>query len=296
MRKILSVLLAICLLTAVASSAIAAGTIRVGAKNFTEQYVLGHMIAKLLDKAGYDVRTTMGTGSTVTRSALETGQIDLYPEYTGTAWTLYLENDCIITDPEELYQKVSAEDLEKHRIVWLEPSAINNTYAMAITNKAAETIGTTLSQLAEYVNEQSEEIVFGINHEFYERPDGFFAMAKHYGMKVDQDQVRAMETGITFEAMRRGQVHVTMVFATDGKIAEFDLHVLEDDKQFFPVYSLAVSVRKEVLEANPDLREALAPITQLTDEIMQRLNYEVDVQGKPAEMVATEYLKEAGLI
>ncbi len=296
MRKILSVLLAICLLTAVASSAIAAGTIRVGAKNFTEQYVLGHMIAKLLDKAGYDVRTTMGTGSTVTRSALETGQIDLYPEYTGTAWTLYLENDSIITDPEELYQKVSAEDLEKHRIVWLEPSAINNTYAMAITNKAAETIGTTLSQLAEYVNEQSEEIVFGINHEFYERPDGFFAMAKHYGMKVDQDQVRAMETGITFEAMRRGQVHVTMVFATDGKIAEFDLHVLEDDKQFFPVYSLAVSVRKEVLEANPDLREALAPITQLTDEIMQRLNYEVDVQGKPAEMVATEYLKEAGLI
>jgi osmoprotectant transport system substrate-binding protein len=296
MRKILSVLLAICLLTAVASSAIAAGTIRVGAKNFTEQYVLGHMIAKLLDKAGYDVRTTMGTGSTVTRSALETGQIDLYPEYTGTAWTLYLENDSIITDPEELYQKVSAEDLEKHRIVWLEPSAINNTYAMAITNKAAETIGTSLSELAEYVNSQSEEIVFGINHEFYERPDGFFAMAKHYGMKVDQDQVRAMETGITFEAMRRGQVHVTMVFATDGKIAEFDLHVLEDDKQFFPVYSLAVSVRKEVLEANPDLREALAPITQLTDEIMQRLNYEVDVQGKPAEMVATEYLKEAGLI
>jgi osmoprotectant transport system substrate-binding protein len=296
MKKNLSVFVAICLLATLASSAIAAGTIRVGAKNFTEQYVLGHMIAKLLDKAGYDVSTTMGTGSTVTRSALETGQIDLYPEYTGTAWTLYLKNSSVITDPEELYNKVSAQDLEKHQIVWLAPSAINNTYAMAITNKAVETIGSKLSQLAEYVNAHSGELVFGINHEFYERPDGFFAMAEHYGMKVGQDQVRAMETGITFEAMKRGQVDVTMVFATDGKIAEFDLHVLEDDKQFFPVYSLAVSIRKEALDANPGLPDVLAPITKLTDAIMQRLNYEVDVQGKPAEMVAEEYLKEAGLL
>lgn len=296
MKKSLSVLVAICLLATLASSAIAAGSIRVGAKNFTEQYVLGHMIAKLLDKAGYDVSTTMGTGSTVTRSALETGQIDLYPEYTGTAWTLYLKNSSVITDPEELYNKVSAQDLEKHQIVWLAPSAINNTYAMAITNKAVETIGSKLSQLAEYVNAHSGELVFGINHEFYERPDGFFAMAEHYGMKVGQDQVRAMETGITFEAMKRSQVDVTMVFATDGKIAEFDLHVLEDDKQFFPVYSLAVSIRKEALDANPGLPDVLAPITKLTDAIMQRLNYEVDVQGKPAEMVAEEYLKEAGLL
>ena len=296
MKKILSVFLAIYLLATLASSAIAAGTIRVGAKNFTEQYVLGHMIAKLLDKAGYDVSTTMGTGSTVTRSALETGQIDLYPEYTGTAWTLYLKNSSVITDPEELYNKVSAQDLEKHQIVWLAPSAINNTYAMAITNKAVEAIGTKLSQLVEYVNAHSGELVFGITHEFYERPDGFFAMSEHYGMKVEQDQVRAMETGITFEAMKRGPVEVTMVFATDGKIAEFNLHVLEDDKQFVPVYSLAVSIRKEALDANPGLPDVLAPITKLTDAIMQRLNYEVDVQGKPAEMVAEEYLKEAGLL
>jgi len=296
MRKFLTIFLAICFIVMATGGALAAGKITVGAKNFTEQYIVGHMIAKLLEHAGYDVQTKMGTGSTVTRKALETGQTDLYPEYTGTAWMLYLKHDSVLTDPDELYEKVSAEDLEKYGIVWLEPSSVNNTYAMAVTQEGAKTMGTSLSDLAEYVNSNPGEVVFGIDQEFYERPDGFFAMAKHYGMKVDRKQVRTMEVGLTFEAMMRGQVDVTMVFATDGKIKRYDLVVLEDDKQFFPVYSLAVTVRKEVLDAHPDLREILKPISELTDEIMQELNYEVDVLGKPAEMVAEEYLKKEGLI
>jgi osmoprotectant transport system substrate-binding protein len=91
-------------------------------------------------------------------------------------------------------------------------------------------------------------------------------------------------------------VDVTMVFATDGKIKKYNLFVLEDDKQFFPVYSLAVCVRKDVLDKHPDLEEILAPITELTDDVMQELNYRVDVQGLPEEMVAEEYLKEQGII
>jgi osmoprotectant transport system substrate-binding protein len=284
------------MVTAAAGGALAAGKIHVGAKNFTEQYILGHMIVKLLENADYDVNATMGTGSTVTRKALETGQTDLYPEYTGTAWMLYLKHDSVITDPEELYQKVKKEDLEKNGIVWLDPSKVNNTYAMAITQEATDTIGTSLSDLAAYVNENPEKVVFGINQEFYERSDGFFAMAEHYGMEIDRDQVRAMDTGLTFEAMERGQVDVTMVFATDGKIKKYNLFVLEDDKQFFPVYSLAVCVRKDVLDKHPDLEEILAPITELTDDVMQELNYRVDVQGLPEEMVAEEYLKEKGII
>jgi osmoprotectant transport system substrate-binding protein len=284
------------MVTAAAGGALAAGTVHVGAKNFTEQYILGHMITKLLEDAGYEVDTTMGTGSTVTRKALETGQTDLYPEYTGTAWMLFLKHDSVITDPKELYEKVSTEDLEKNGIVWLEPSEVNNTYAMAITQEATKTIGTTLSDLAEYVNANPGEVVFGIDQEFYERSDGFFAMAEHYGMKVDKKQVRTMEVGLTFEAMMNDQVDVTMVFATDGKIKKYNLHVLEDDKQFFPVYSMAVTIRKEVLDAHPDLREILKPISDLTDDIMQELNYQVDVKGKPAKMVAEEYLKEKGLI
>jgi osmoprotectant transport system substrate-binding protein len=295
MRKFLMVLLAVCFITA-AGSAMAADRIKVGAKNFTEQYILGHMISKLVEDAGYDVKTNMGTGSTVTRKALETGQTDLYPEYTGTAWMLFLKHDSVITDPKELYEKVSTEDLEKNGIVWLEPSEVNNTYAMAITQEATKTIGTTLSDLAEYVNANPGEVVFGIDQEFYERSDGFFAMAEHYGMKVDRKQVRTMEVGLTFEAMMNDQVDVTMVFATDGKIKKYNLQVLEDDKQFFPVYSMAVTIRKEILDAHPDLREILKPISDLTDDIMQELNYQVDVKGKPAEMVAEEYLKEKGLI
>ena len=125
---------------------------------------------------------------------------------------------------------------------------------------------------------------------------GKSTMAEHYGMKVNKNQIRTMEVGLTFEAMERGQVDVTMVFATDGKIKKFDLHVLEDDKQFFPVYSMAVCIRKDVLDKHHDLKEILAPISDLTDEIMQELNYRVDVQGLPEEMVAEEYPKEKRLI
>lgn len=125
---------------------------------------------------------------------------------------------------------------------------------------------------------------------------GKSTMAKHYGMKVNKNQIRTMEVGLTFEAMERGQVDVAMVFATDGKIKKFDLHALEDDKQFFPVYSMAVCIRKDVLDKHHDLKEILAPISDLTDEIMQELNYRVDVRGLPEEMVAEEYLKEKGLI
>ncbi|MGC9491040.1 MAG: glycine betaine ABC transporter substrate-binding protein [Thermovirgaceae bacterium] len=296
MRKFLTVLLAVCFLTMAAGGALAAETIHVGAKNFTEQYVLGHLIVKILENAGYDVDSTMGTGSTVTRKALETGQIDLYPEYTGTAWSLYLKHDSVIKDSEELYQKVKEEDLEKNGIVWLKPSEVNNTYAMAITEDATETMGTSLSELAAYVNENPEEVVFGINQEFYERSDGFFPMAEHYGMEIDRDQVRAMDTGLTFEAMERGQVDVTMVFATDAKIKKYNLFLLEDDKQFFPPYSLSVCIRKDVLDKNPDLAEVLAPMTELTDDVMQELNYRVDVEGLPEEMVVEEYLKEQGII
>lgn len=298
MRKMLLMLVVVCVSIGfvLSGAALSADKVVVGAKNFTEQYIVGNMMAKLLEKAGYDVETKMGTGSTVTRKALETGQTDMYPEYTGTAWSLYLENDSVITDPAELYEKVKAEDLEKNGILWLGLSDVNNTYAMAVTQEAAEEMGTTLSDMAAFVNEQPEDIVFGIDQEFYERSDGFFGLAEHYGMEVDKDQVRTMEVGLTFEAMMSGQVDVTMVFATDGKIQKYNLVVLEDDKQFFPVYSLCVSARNEFIEEHPDVVDILAPIGDLTDSTMQKLNYEVDVNGKPAEMVAEEYLKEKGLL
>lgn len=297
MRKFVKVALVLALMISLTGSAWAAKKITVGAKNFTEQYVVGSMLALLLEDKGFDVTERMGTGSSVTRSALETGQIDLYPEYTGTAWQVYLKHDTNIYDPQELYEKVRDEDLEKNKIVWLEPAPLNNTYAMAVRREDAAKMGSTLSDLAAWNNANPEEITFGIAQEFYERPDGFFKMAEVYGMEVPKKQVKLMDLGLTFEAIGKGQVDVAMCFATDGKIPKFDLVVLQDDQQFFPVYNLSFSVRQEVLEEYPELKGILEPLAEeLTDSVMQQLNYEVDVEGKPEDMVAREFLKERGFI
>ena len=271
-------------------------TVTVGAKNFTEQYILGSMVSLMLQDAGFDVKEQFGTGSSVTREGLVTGQTDLYPEYTGTAWAIYLNhNEAVITDPDELYRRVKEEDLEKNNIVWLEQATLNNTYALAV--KSGRQIGNSLSELAEYNNAHPGEVIFGLDQEFYERADGFWEMAKLYGMRINKDQVKMMDIGLTFEAIDRGQIDVAMVFATDGKLKKYNLQVLKDNKQFFPVYNLAVTVRKDVLEKYPEIAEVLSPLVQyLDDETMQALNYEVDAKEIPADIVAREFLQKKGLI
>lgn len=268
----------------------------VGAKNFTEQYVLGSMISLMLQDAGFKVNEQFGTGSTITREGLVTGQTDLYPEYTGTAWTVYLNHhDVVVNDPDELYNKVKEEDLEENGIVWLDRAALNNTYALAV--KKGTPFGNSLSDLAEYNNAHPGEVIYGIDQEFYERSDGFWAMAELYGMKINKDQVKMMDIGLTFEAIDREQIDVAMVFATDGKLKKYNLRIINDDKHFFPVYNMAVSVRKDTLEKYPEIAEVLKPlIPLLDDETMQALNYEVDANELPAEIVAKNFLKEKGLI
>jgi len=299
MRK-LSIMLIIVLCLALLATGITVSaadkTIIVGAKNFTEQYVLGNMMSILLEENGFNVREQFGTGSAITREGLESGQTDLYAEYTGTASLVYLGHEEVMTNPEALYEKVKNEDLEKNNIVWLDRSEINNTYAMAVREAHTEEIGTTLSDLANYVNNNPGEIIFGINHEFNERADGFWAMAEHYGMNVERGQVRVMDTGLTFEALNRNQIDVTMVFATDGNVKGYNLIVLEDDKYFFPVYNISVCVRKDVLEQYPEIEEIMKPIAELTDEIMQELNYQVDSLGLPEKLVARNFLAENGYL
>ena len=295
MRKhFIALTIVLCLVLMTTSMGIFAADkkINVGAKNFTEQYIIGNMLSILLDNNGFDVKEQFGTGSSITREGLVSGQTDLYPEYTGTASLIYLKHDETITDPETLYQKVKKEDLEKNDIVWLERSNINNTYAIAITKEIAEEKNIySLSDLADYVNE-NQDLTWGIDTEFSERADGLPGLADHYGMDIAEENIKIMEIGLTFEALDRGQVDITMVFATDGKIKKYDLQVLEDDQQFFPVYNLCVCVREEVLEQYPEIEEIVAPIADLTDEVMQELNYQVDATGLPAVLVAKNYLNE----
>jgi len=297
-KKLIGLTIFLCLVLMVSSVSVFSQEkrINVGAKDFTEQYILGHMISILLEENGFDVNYSYGTGSDITRNALVSGQTDMYPEYTGTAWLIYLGHEEIITDPDELFEKVSKEDLEKNGIVWLEGSDINNTYAIAITKEKSEATGiTTLSELAEYVN-QYQDLDWAIDHEFAERADGLPGLAEHYGMNVAEENMKIMEIGLTYEAVYRGQADMMMVFATDGKIKRYDLQVLEDDKQFFPVYTLCVTVREGVLNQYPEIEDILSPISDLTDEVMQGLNYQVDSTGLPEKLVARNFLAENGYL
>jgi len=296
MKKFIILLIVTFLLVGTISGfALAKKEITVGAKNFTEQYVLGNMIALLLEANGFTVDEKFGTGSAITRGGLTSGQTDLYAEYTGTASLVYLKHEEVITDPVELYNKVKKEDLEKNGIVWLDRSGINNTYAIALTKEQVAEIGTTLSDLAKYVN-KNHDLIWGIDHEFAERADGLPGMAEHYGMNIDKENIKTMDAGLTYEALDRGQTDITMVFATDGKIKKYGLQVLKDDQQFFPVYNICVNVREEVLNKYPEIREILKPISELDDETMTELNYQVDATGLPAKLVAKNLLREKGYI
>jgi len=270
----------------------------VGAKDFTEQYVLGNLMTLLLQENGFQVEEKFGTAAAITRAGLISGQIDLMPDYTGTAGAVYFKYPEKIDDPVKLYEMAKKDDLEQNNMVWLGRTTFNNTYALAIKKDMIDAMGTSISSLSEYVNKDPEKVLFAVNHNFYEREkDGIFGMAEYYNMNILRKNVKAMDTGLTYDAIDRNQVNVAMVFGTDGKLRKFDLLVLEDDKSFFPIYNISIVINKDVLDKYPEIEELLLPITQLIDTAtMIDLNYEVDGMGKPARMVAEEFLKEKGLI
>jgi osmoprotectant transport system substrate-binding protein len=273
-------------------------SVSVGAKNFTEQYIMGEILSMMLEAEGFSVQQDFGMSSTAVRSGLETGQIDLYADYTGTAWVTYLDHEDVISDPDELYQRVKQEDMEKNNIAWVSMLPVNNTYALAVKEEFAEEHDLqTLSDLAELVQQNPGEYQIAVDYEFFERPDGFFAMAETYNMDVPRSQVRAMEIGLTYEAINQGSVDVAMVFATDGRLRRFNMTVLDDDKNFFPPYNLGVCVRQEVLDEYPAIETVFDPLADvLNQDVMIELNYRVDAEEQEPEQVAESFLQEHGLI
>ncbi|WP_233186831.1 MULTISPECIES: glycine betaine ABC transporter substrate-binding protein [Petrotoga] len=290
-------LAALMLVVVFSLTAIFGATLTVGAKNFSEQYVLGNLASLLLEENGFNVVERFGLSSLVARQGLTTGQIDLYPDYTGTAWVTYLGQEELITDPDELLEKVRELDAE-NGIVWLDRINANNTYALAIRQEDYEKYGfETLSDLVAYWNEHPKEFVVGVGYEFYERPDGFFAFAEHYGLDIPDSQVSTMQLGLTYEAIANNKIDIAMVFATDPKILRYNLHVLEDDQNFWPYYHISYAVRKDTLDEYPEIEEILRPLTlYLNQDILIRLNYRVDVEGVEPEVVARDYLEGLGLI
>ena len=281
------VILALALLAAACGGGGLDDPITVGSKEFTEQLLLGDMTIQVLESHGYetDDKTEIG-GTAIVRQALEEGEIDLYWEYTGTAWfTHFGESEAL--DPAAMETQVRATDAG-NGITWLDPAGFNNTYTLMIQQQDEGTIGSTLSALADYVATNADTVVC-INEEFAVRPDGLPALTEAYGFAFED--VRQMTTGLTYAALAEGDCDVAMGFATDGRIARLELINLEDDQTFFPAYFPAANVRDEVLEAAPEVADHLNCLAaSLSTQTMTELNARVDSDGESVEAVATDHL------
>jgi len=266
----------------------------IGGKNFTEQQLLTEITSQYLSKNGYDIERKAGMGSSVLRKAQENGQIDLYWEYTGTSLLNY--NKVKEKVPaSEVYSRVKELDAQKG-LVWLDASKANNTYALAMRRTDADDRGiSTLTDLAKAVNSGSG-LTLAVNAEFYARKDGLKPLQKAYDFKFPRSDIKRMDTGLTYTALKESQVDVALVFATDGRIPAFDFLVLKDDKNYFPEYAITPVVREEALEANPKLAEQMNKLSALIDNYrMSDLNARVDVQRQSIEQVASDFLEENGL-
>ncbi|WP_440468315.1 glycine betaine ABC transporter substrate-binding protein [Pseudomonas sp. YH-1] len=286
------------LLAALSGGAQAADTIRIGGKPFTEQRLLTAISSQYLQSKGYDVKVTNGLGSTLARSAQESGQLDIVWEYTGSSLIVYNKVTEKL-DAEQSLAKVRELDGKKG-LVWPTPAPFNNTYALAMPEEQAEQLGVrTLSDLARVMKEQGDKKphLFAMDPEFAGRPDGLAPMSELYGFHFTRDDVRQMDAGLVYTALKNRQVFVGLVYTTDGRLKDFKLRVLEDDKQYFPFYNAAPVMRADLLEKHPELKTLFDPIARLLDDkTMQALNAQVDIQQEPVQRVAQQFLREHQLI
>ncbi|WP_434708413.1 glycine betaine ABC transporter substrate-binding protein [Pseudomonas sp. R1-1] len=290
-----SLVISLSLICGVIGSASANSTIVVGGKKFTEQQLVAEMTAQLLRANGYKVDKRADLGSSVLRAAQENGQVDVYWEYTGTSLITYNK----ITDKlsaEETYKKISELDAQKG-ITWLTPSKANNTYALAMRKVDAEKDGlVSISDLAKNI-EAGKSYKFASNAEFFSRPDGLRPLQEEYGFEFERKNIVRMDGGLTYQALRDGQVDLALVLSTDGRIPAFGFLVLRDDKGFFPGYALTPVIRTEVLEGNPRVGELLNGLaSKLDDETIAGLNSRVDVGREAVEGVSKVFLRESGLL
>ena len=273
--------------------------ITVGGKDFTEQAVLAYLLEFLLDGAGMKVNDLSSlAGSNSFREALKDGQVDVGIDYTGTAWISYLGQEQPIPDTHEQWQAVHDADLA-NGIEWLPPTQVDNTYALAMNRDTAQKTGVkTLSDYAELVHKDPAQAAACLETEFNVRRDGFPGLAAKYGFEATAPPIAILQTGIIYQATAVGaQCKFGEVFTTDGRIKGLNLQLVEDDKHFFPVYSAAVEIRKELVDAHPEIREVVKPLeTLLTNDVMLDLNAEVDVDGKDPAVVARDFLVSKGLV
>lgn len=294
MKKLLTLaLVAILAMGVLAGCGEDAKVIQIGHKNYTEQRITGYIFAKLIEeKTDYETKVTEFGSTNIVFEALKAGNVDMYGEFTGTAYGALL-GEAGMTDPQEVYDYVSDVFESEYNLHWLAPLGYNNTYTFSIRKEIAEEYGLeTVSDLKEV----SENIVFGATMEFLEREDGLPGVKKHYGGFEFADEV-GLDPGLRYNAISEGQVDAIDAFSTDGMILKYDLAILEDDKQFFPPYYVAPVVTDEIFTEYPEVVEALMLLEEITnEEEIQRLNFQVDEEQRDPAVVAEEFLREKGLI
>lgn len=294
----LAALVGIAAAASLPASAAPSQPLKIGGKNFTEQLVLASITSQYLHAHGFETDLTSGLGSTLMRKAMETDQLDLVWEYTGTSLIVY-NNIQEKLDADATYARVRQLDGAKG-LIWLRPSGINNTYALAMPRHRAEAAGlTTLSGLAERMRKAPEGTrhPFAIDMEFAARPDGLEPLKALYRLPLTRRDVIQLDPGLVYTALKNDQVEIGLVYRTDGRVKGFDLVLLEDDLHFFPAYHAAPVVRRAVLDAHPELEGLLNRLSEkLDDAVMTEMNYQVDIAQQPVDKVAEDFLRSHGLL
>ena len=269
-------------------------TIHIATKPMSEQFILGEMLALLIEEnSDLHVKITKGVGGGTSNihPAMIKGDFDLYPEYTGTGWLVILKKDSLLP-PDQLFSELQKEYSREYGLKWVAPYGFNNAYSLAVSNEMAKKYNLkTFSDLALY----PDLFTFGAEYDFYEINDGYADLCAYYNLKFKKNL--DMDIGLKYEAMRSGKIDVINIFTTDGQLSHANLTTLKDDKHFFPSYYCATIVREETLKEHPELERILEKMNGiLTDQEMADMNYKVDVEHRTEREVAVEFLKKKGLL
>lgn len=267
-------------------------TIQIATKPMTEQYILGEMLDILIEQdTGLKVELTQGVGGGTSniQPAMEKGEFDIYPEYTGTGWNMVLKKEGLYT--EEQFEELKRGYEEKYDMQWDGMYGFNNTYGLAVRDEIAEKY-----HLKTYSDLQAvaDELTLGAEYDFFEREDGYDALCAAYGFQFGSTM--DMDIGLKYQAVNQGKIDVVVIFTTDGQLSTSDVTVLEDDRQFYPSYMCGNVIRREVLEQHPELQKVMEKVTGiLTDAQMAELNNKVESEGMEPREAAEWFLKEQGL-
>jgi len=266
----------------------------IGSKNFTEQLVLGELLAQHIEHTTHlpVERRFYLAGTYICQQAMLAGRIDIYPEYTGTALTAVLKEKPA-TEKKQVYERVKSEYERRFGLTLGPPFGFNDTFAMEIRGEDARRLNIrTLTQAAQL----SPQWRAGFGYEFMERPDGFRGMAATYGLHFNEPP-RIMDLGLLARALKDHQIDFAGGNATDGLIPALDLFVLEDDRHYFPPYEAVPIVRQQTAMEHPDVVAALAALRDtISDADMQKMNYSVDAQHEDPQNVARDFLRAKHLV